>query len=70
MNSEWILTADKLPPSGVDVLVSVYDGNLAIGKWDDTRKYWVIAETIMNRTRLGKRLVLAWMELPQVYREK
>ena len=70
MNSEWILTAEKLPPSNVDVLVSVYDGNLGIGKWDGQRQYWVISETIMNRTRLGKRLVLAWMELPPVYRGK
>lgn len=68
MNNNWILCSEQLPPSRLEVLVSIHDTvgdnsfNYTCTGWLTTGKeYWIVDDEIND-------YVIAWMPFPEPYK--
>ena len=62
----WTRITDRLPESGKDVLFCDIDGDIYLGHYNLQQRYWWEANGWSDRVKN----VIAWMPLPEPYKEK
>lgn len=66
----WVLVDDELPKQDVRVLVQLDNGWQQVGYHDGNEWQLLCDEYIQIEDKEGFRKVVAWMELPELYKEK
>lgn len=65
----WIPVSERLPECGQNILAWVLDGrdgHMTVARFDDGKAYW----SYMNRNYYPKGEIIAWMPLPEQYKER
>lgn len=62
--NQWIPVSERLPEVGQDVIISVANGYLTWGCLYDVGYYWSCLYSLIPKDR-----VIAWMPLPEPYKE-
>lgn len=61
----WIRITDRMPESGKDVLLCDIDGDIYLGHYNSQQRYWWESNGCGDHVKN----VIAWMPLPEPYKE-